>query len=123
MRSQMYAVIRAGGKQHKVAEGDVIQIEKVGGDSKTIDFEPILIVDDKGNTTSSPSDLAGATVSAEVLGIEKGVKIKVFKYKNKTRYRRTQGHRQKYTAIRIAGIKAASGSRSKAKAASSEGGA
>jgi large subunit ribosomal protein L21 len=117
----MYAVIRAGGKQHKVAEGDVIQIEKVAEDSGTIEFEPILLVDDKGNTTSSPSDLAGAKVSAEILGLEKGVKIKVFKYKNKTRYRRTTGHRQKYTAIRIAGIKGSGGK--KAKAAASEGGA
>ena len=119
----MYAVIRAGGKQHKVAEGDVIQIEKVGGDSTTIEFEPILLVDDKGNTTSSKSDLAGAKVSAEIVGEEKGVKIKVFKYKNKTRYRRTTGHRQKYTAIRIAGISAAGGSRKKTSTASSEGGA
>jgi large subunit ribosomal protein L21 len=118
----MYAVIRAGGKQHKVAEGDVIQIEKVATDSTTIEFEPILLVDDKGNTSSSPSDLAGAKVSAEILGEEKGVKVKVFKYKNKTRYRRTQGHRQKYTAIRIAGISASDG-RKTAKAASSEGGA
>ena len=118
----MYAVIRAGGKQHRVAEGDVIQIEKVSGDSKKLEFEPILLVDDKGNTTSSPSDLAGAKVSAEVLGEEKGVKIKVFKYKNKTRYRRHNGHRQKYTAIRIAGI-SASGGKKKAKAATSEGGA
>jgi large subunit ribosomal protein L21 len=119
----MYAVIRAGGKQHKVAEGDVIQIEKVSGDSKTLEFEPLLVVDDKGNTTSSKSDLAGAKVSAEVLGEEKGDKIKVFKYKNKTRYRRHNGHRQKYTAIRIAGISASGGGRQKAKAASSEGGA
>ena len=119
----MYAVIRAGGKQYRVAEGDVIQIEKVDGDSKTLEFEPLLVVDDTGNTTSSKSDLAKATVSAEVLGEEKGEKIKVFKYKNKSRYRRTAGHRQKYTAIRIAGIKASGGGRKKAKAASSEGGA
>ena len=118
----MYAVIRAGGKQYKVAEGDVIQIEKVDGDSKTLEFEPLLVVDDKGNTTSGPSDLAGAKVSAEVLGEEKGVKVKVFKYKNKSRYRRTTGHRQRYTAIRIAGI-SASGGRSKGKTASAEGGA
>jgi large subunit ribosomal protein L21 len=122
MRSQMYAVIRAGGKQYKVAEGDVIQIEKVNGDSKTIEFEPLLVVDDKGKATSAKSDLAKAKVKAEVLGEEKGVKVKVFKYKNKSRYRRTTGHRQRYTSIRIAGI-SASGGRSKAKAASSEGGA
>jgi large subunit ribosomal protein L21 len=119
----MYAVIRAGGKQYKVAEGDVIRIEKVDGDSSTLEFEPLLVVDDKGKTTSAKSDLSGAKVSAEVLGEEKGVKIKVFKYKNKTRYRRRQGHRQRYTAIRIAGISASGGGRSKSKAASSEGGA
>jgi large subunit ribosomal protein L21 len=120
----MYAVIRAGGKQYKVAEGDVIQIEKVDGDSKKLEFEPLLVVDDKGNATSSKSDLAGAKVSAEILGEEKGVKIKVFKYKNKTRYRRHNGHRQRYTSIRIAGISASGGGRTKkAKAATSEGGA
>jgi large subunit ribosomal protein L21 len=120
----MYAVIRAGGKQYKVAEGDVIRIEKVDGDASTLEFEPLLVVDDKGKTTSAKADLSGAKVSAEVLGEEKGDKIKVFKYKNKTRYRRTNGHRQRYTAIRIAGISASGGgSRSKSKAASSEGGA
>ena len=118
----MYAVIRAGGKQHKVAEGDVIQIEKVAGDSKTIEFEPLLVVDDKGKATTSKPDLAKAKVTAEILGEEKGTKIKVFKYKNKTRYRRHNGHRQKYTSIRIAGISASGGGRKKAKAGS-EGGA
>ena len=118
----MYAVIRAGGKQYKVAEGDVIQIEKVDGDPKKLEFEPILVVDDKGKTTSAKSDLAGAKVSAEVLGEEKGVKVRIFKYKNKTRYRRRAGHRQRYTAIRIAGI-SASGGKKKAKASTSEGGA
>jgi large subunit ribosomal protein L21 len=118
----MYAVIRAGGKQYKVAEGDVIQIEKVDGDLKKIEFEPLLVVDDKGKATSAKSDLTGAKVSAEVLGEEKGEKVRIFKYKNKTRYRRRAGHRQRYTAIRIAGI-TASGGRSKAKAASSEGSA
>ena len=118
----MYAVIRAGGKQHKVAEGDVIQIEKVNGDSTTLEFEPILLVDDKGKTTAGPADLAGATVKAEVLGLEKGPKVHIYKFKNKTRYRRHTGHRQKYTSIRISGITAAAGGR-KSKAATSEGGA
>lgn len=118
----MYAVIRAGGKQYKVAEGDVIQIEKVASGSKKLEFEPLLVVDDKGKTTTSRSDLARAKVSAEVLGEEKGDKVRIFKYKNKSRYRRRAGHRQRYTSIRIAGIGASSG-RVKAKAASSEGGA
>ena len=118
----MYAVIRAGGKQHKVAEGDVIQIEKVNGDSKTLEFEPLLVVDDKGNTTAGAGNLTGATVRAEVLGEEKGPKVHIYKFKNKTRYRRHTGHRQKYTSIRIAGISGPGGGR-KSKAATSEGGA
>ncbi len=100
----MYAVIRAGGKQYKVAKGDVIQIERVK-DSGTLEFTPLLIVDDKGVTSSQKPDLTSATVTAKVLDEVKGPKIDIFKYRNKTRYRRHTGHRQRYTSVEISDIK------------------
>jgi large subunit ribosomal protein L21 len=100
----MYAVIRAGGKQHKVAKGDVIEVEYVK-DSETIEFTPLLIVDDKGKLRSGKSELGKARVTAKVLGETKGKKIEVMKYRNKTGYRRHTGHRQRYTSIEISDIK------------------
>jgi large subunit ribosomal protein L21 len=101
----MYAIIRAGGKQAKVQSGDVIEIERVKGDSEKLTFAPLLVVDDEGNAVSDRDVLAKATVSAKVLGESVGPKIDIFKYKNKTGYRRRQGHRQKYTQIEITEIK------------------
>ncbi len=100
----MYAIIRAGGKQAKVHSGDVIDIEKVKGDAETLDFSPLLVVDDKGNAVSDRALLAEAKVTAKVLGESQGPKIDIFKYKNKSGNRRRQGHRQKYTRIEITGI-------------------
>jgi len=101
----MYAIIRAGGKQAKVQSGDVIEIERVKGDAEEMSFSPLLIVDDKGNAVSDRDVLAKASVTAKVLGGSQGPKIDIFKYKNKTGYRRRQGHRQKYTQIEITEIK------------------
>jgi large subunit ribosomal protein L21 len=101
----MYAIIRAGGKQAKVQSGDVIEIERVKGDAGEVSFSPLLIVDDKGNAVSDRDLLAKASVTAKVLGESQGPKIDIFKYKNKTGYRRRQGHRQKYTQIEITEIK------------------
>ena len=100
----MYAIIRAGGKQAKVQSGDVIEIERVKGDAEEMSFSPLLIVDDKGNAVSDRDMLAKASVTAKVLGESQGPKIDIFKYKNKTGYRRRQGHRQKYTQIEITDI-------------------
>jgi large subunit ribosomal protein L21 len=100
----MYAIIRAGGKQAKVHSGDVIEIERVKGDAEELSFAPLLVVDDKGTAISDRTVLAKATVSAKVLGESAGPKIDIFKYKNKSGYRRRQGHRQKYTQIEITGI-------------------
>jgi large subunit ribosomal protein L21 len=105
----MYAVIRAGGKQHKVAKGDVIEVERIREDSENIEFVPLLIVDDKGKTRSAKGDLRDARVMATVVGESKGPKVEVFKYRNKTGYRRHQGHRQKYTTIQISDIKLTAG--------------
>ena len=93
----MYAIIRAGGKQYKVAEGDVIEIERTKEDSDTVEFVPLLVVDDKGKTRSAKSDLADARVTATIVGETKGPKVNVAKYRNKTGYRRNAGHRQKST--------------------------
>jgi large subunit ribosomal protein L21 len=101
----MYAIIRAGGKQAKVQSGDVIEIERVKGDAEELSFAPLLVVDDKGNAVSDRDLLAKASVTAKVLGESQGPKIDIFKYKNKTGYRRRQGHRQKYTQIEITEIK------------------
>ena len=109
----MYAIIRAGGKQHKVAKGDVIEVERVKDSSDTIEFTPLLVVDDKGKARSGKADLSGARVTAKVLGETNGPKVEVVKYRNKTGYRRNTGHRQKYTSIQISDIKLTAG-RSKA---------
>jgi large subunit ribosomal protein L21 len=100
----MYAIIRAGGKQSKVQVGDVIEIERVKDVGEQMSFVPLLVVDDDGNAVSDRAELAAATVSAEVLGETKGDKIDIFKYKNKSGYRRHQGHRQKYTQVRVTAI-------------------
>jgi large subunit ribosomal protein L21 len=101
----MYAIIRAGGKQAKVQSGDVLEIERVKGEEDKLTFEPLLVVDDDGNAVSDRVALAKASVTAKVLGESAGPKVDIFKYKNKSGYRRRQGHRQKYTLIEITGIK------------------
>jgi large subunit ribosomal protein L21 len=117
----MYAVIRAGGKQHKVAKGDVIQVELQKGDSDSIEFTPLLIVDDKGKTRSTRKELGDARVIAKVLGEEKGVKVDVYKYRSKTGYRRHTGHRQRYSSIQISDIKLTAGRSKKTADAETEG--
>lgn len=100
----MYAIIRAGGKQAKVQVGDVIEIERVKDPGDSLTFVPLLIVSDDGDSVSDRAKLAEAKVTAEVLGETKGEKIDIFKYKNKSGYRRHMGHRQKYTQIRVTAI-------------------
>ena len=107
----LYAVIRAGGKQHKVAKGDVIEIELVKGSGDTVQFTPLLIVDDKGKARSAKSDLSKALVTGKILGETKGQKVEVMKYRNKTGYRRHAGHRQKYSTVQISDIKLSGGTK------------
>lgn len=98
----MYAVIRTGGKQYKVKVGDLIDVEKLGGDDgASLELEPLLVVDDDGNVTSAAADLAKAKVTASVVDQHRGRKIRVFTYKNKTRQRRTLGHRQSLTRLKV----------------------
>ena len=98
----MYAVIRTGGKQYKVKVGDLIDVEKLGGDDgASLELETLLVVDDDGNVTSAAGDLAKAKVTASVVDQRRGRKIRVFTYKNKTRQRRTLGHRQSLTRLKV----------------------
>ena len=100
----MYAIIRAGGKQAKVRSGDVIEVERIKDVGDSVEFKPILVVDDDGATHAVPDALADALVTAKVLGEVKGDKIDIFKYKNKTGYRRRMGHRQTFTQLEITDI-------------------
>lgn len=112
----MYAIIRAGGKQAKVKSGDIIEIERIKSDEDKLTFSPLLVVDDEGNAVSDRAALAKASVTAKVLGESAGEKIDIFKYKNKSGYRRRQGHRQKYTRVEITGIKLPGAAKKKAAA-------
>ena len=116
----MYAIIRAGGKQAKVKAGDVIEIERVKDATDSMTFTPLLVVGEDGSAVTDRDALSGAKVVAEVLGETKGDKIDIFKYKNKTGYRRHIGHRQKYTQIRVTSIDLPSSKAKSAKTKSSE---
>ncbi len=100
----MYAIIRAGGKQAKVREGDVIDVERVKEAGDEISFTPLLLVADDGTVVSDRAALEKSSVSAKVVGESRGEKIDIFKYKNKTGYRRRQGHRQTYTRLEVTKI-------------------
>ena len=102
----MYAIVRAGGRQEKVSVGDVLIIDKVAGQpGDSIELTPILLVD--GSTvTSEAGKLAKVKVTAEVVKPTKGPKITIMNFKNKTGYRKRQGHRQKYTTVRVTDISA-----------------
>ncbi len=95
--SEMYAIVKTGGKQYKVAVGDVVDVELLDGDS--VDLQPVL---SSTGPPSSPSadDLAKVSVTGEILGEAKGPKIKIHKYKNKTGYHKRIGHRQRYARSR-----------------------
>ena len=96
----MYAIVRAGGRQEKVSVGDVLLIDKVGAVGDSIDLTPLLVVD--GSTvTSDAKKLAKVSVKAEVVKPAKGPKITIMKYKNKTGYKKRQGHRQPLTQVKI----------------------
>ena len=102
----MYAIVRAGGRQEKVSVGDVVVIDKVqaqAGDS--IDLPALLLVDG-ATVTSDAAKLAKVKVSAEVVGEHKGPKIPILKFKNKTGYRKRQGHRQHETRVKVTAIEA-----------------
>ncbi|WP_026343246.1 50S ribosomal protein L21 [Nocardia sp. BMG111209] len=99
-----YAIVKTGGKQYKVAVGDLVKVEKIEGEPGTaVSLVPVLVVD--GATLTSDKDaLAKVSVSAEVVDQTKGPKIRIHKFKNKTGYHKRQGHRQKLTVLKVTGI-------------------
>lgn len=100
----VYAVVRSGGGQQKVAVGDVIEIDQKAEVGESVSLPAVLLVDGDA-VTSDAGKLAKVKVTAEVLGATKGPKIVIQKYKNKTGYKKRQGHRQQYTQVKITGIK------------------
>ncbi|MCU0591297.1 MAG: 50S ribosomal protein L21 [Desulfobacterales bacterium] len=103
----MYAVVNTGGKQYKVQKGETLRIEKIPGEvGSQVTFDKVLMVADGENVRLGQPLLEKAAVMASIVEQDKAKKILVFKYKRRKRYRRKQGHRQPYTAIRIDGIEA-----------------
>ena len=101
----MYAIVRNGRGQTKVQVGDVLEIDAPGEVGATVELPAVLVVD--GDAVTSDADtLADVSVTAEVLGEVKGPKIRIQHFKNKTGYKRRQGHRQRYSQVKVLGIKA-----------------
>ena len=101
----MYAIIATGGKQYKVAEGDVIRVENLGAEAgETVTFDQVLAVNNDGLKVGE--DVASATVTASVVENGKAKKVIVYKYKPKTGYHKKNGHRQQYTKVKIEKINA-----------------
>jgi large subunit ribosomal protein L21 len=97
----VYAIVRAGAKQQKVAVGDVIEIDQAAAAGESVELPVVMLVDGDAVTSSG---LDKVSVTAEVLGRTKGPKIIIQKYKNKTGYKKRQGHRQKYTQVKVTSI-------------------
>ena len=101
----MYAVIRSGGKQERVAEGQQLRVELLGvPEGSEVELTPVLVVD-ADRVLATPAELAGVAVAARVVGQELGPKIRGFTYQAKTRHRRRWGHRQRYSTIEITSIR------------------
>ncbi len=107
--SRVYAIVRCGGRQEKVALDDVLAVDKLADEEagSSVSF-PALLVVDGGTVISDAAELTAYQVTAEVVGPAKGPKINMIHYRNKTGYKRRQGHRQKYTQVRITGIEKSS---------------
>jgi large subunit ribosomal protein L21 len=100
----VYAIVRAGGRQEKVEVGSVLTVDRqTFGEDGTVSFAPVLLVDGE-KVTHAAADLAKVTVTAELVGHERGKKIVIQKFKNKTGYRKRQGHRQELSRVRITAI-------------------
>jgi large subunit ribosomal protein L21 len=100
----VYAIVRAGGRQEKVAVGDVVVMDRQAGEPGASIALPALLLVDGTAVTSDPAVLAKVSVTAEIVDHHRGPKIDILKYKNKTGYRRRQGHRQELTAVKVTGI-------------------
>ena len=103
----MYAVIKTGGKQYRVQQGDVIFVEKLNAQAdEAVTFDEVLLVGGEDQAVIGTPVVEGAKVEGKVLAQVKGEKIRVYKYKSKKNYHRTQGHRQPYTKVEITAINA-----------------
>ena len=101
----VYAIVKAGGRQEKVSVGDIVVVDRLSaGVGESVELPALLLVDGEKVTTDA-AKLAKVKVTAEVVRDEKGPKIDILKYKNKTGYRKRQGHRQKLTRLKVTGIK------------------
>ena len=101
----MFAIIKTGGKQHRVSEGDVIRVETLSQNPKeVVTFDQVLLIDNEGELKVGQPMVAGATVEAVVVTHDRAKKVIIFKKKRTTTYQRTQGHRQNYTEVRIKAI-------------------
>ncbi|WP_448072778.1 50S ribosomal protein L21 [Georgenia yuyongxinii] len=101
----VYAIVKAGGRQEKVSVGDVVVVDKLTGEvGETVELEPIMLVDGDKVTTAA-GDLDKVKVTAEIVRAEKGPKISIMKFKNKTGYRKRMGYRSKLTRLKVTGIK------------------
>lgn len=100
----MYAIVKTGGKQYKVAEGDLVKVEKIEGEpGSSVALTPVLLVDG-ATVTSQKEELEKISVNAEIVEQTKGPKVEILKYRNKTGYKVRQGHRQKLSVLKITGI-------------------
>ena len=116
MLPMVYAIVRAGGRQEKVSVGDVLEIDRLQaapGDSVEL---PVLLLVDGADVTSDKAVLEKAIVTVEVVAATKGPKINILKYKNKTGYRKRQGHRQHHTQVKVTGIESGATGAASAKA-------
>ncbi|GAB3540183.1 50S ribosomal protein L21 [Arthrobacter tecti] len=101
----VYAIVRAGGRQEKVSVGDLVTLDRVPGEAGTSFQLPALLLVDGEKVTSAAKDLAKVTVTAEIVENLRGPKIVIQKFKNKTGYKKRQGHRSELTKVKITGIK------------------
>jgi large subunit ribosomal protein L21 len=100
----MHAIIETGGKQYRVAPGDVIRVEKLAGDiGSELEFSPLAVFKGEGELLAGP-DAGSAKVRATILGKGRGKKVLVFKFKRKKQYKRTIGHRQDFTELKVGEI-------------------
>jgi large subunit ribosomal protein L21 len=101
----VYAIVRTGGHQHRVAVGDTLEVNRpTAAPSESVTLPAILLVDDAGAVTSDAAKLAAARVTAEIVEHGKGPKIVIHKFRNKTGYHKRQGHRQGLSTLRVTGI-------------------
>jgi large subunit ribosomal protein L21 len=100
-----YAVVKTGGKQYKVAVGDIVKVEKIESEPGSSVSLPVALVVNGASVTTSADDLAKVAVTGEILEHTKGPKIRIHKFKNKTGYHKRQGHRQQLTVLKVTGIK------------------